>query len=103
MVNISFAGDIANGEKLAETCASCHGDRGAEPISNNPIIAGQHEDYLLKTIYMNLLLPNQNIYNCSKLLDLIALLVLFFFLPIRFLHRKFAYEVFQQIVLFSIK
>ncbi len=44
------AGDPAVGEALAAPCAACHGPGGAEPIANNPIIAGQHEDYLLRSM-----------------------------------------------------
>lgn len=34
-------------EQKLQTCASCHGKNGAEPIAPNyPIIAGQHASYL---------------------------------------------------------
>ena len=42
-----LAGDPAAGEAAAGTCVACHGEAGAKPISNYPIIAGQHENYLL--------------------------------------------------------
>ena len=44
------AGDAASGEASASTCVSCHGELGASPIEGTPIIAGQHEDYLLITL-----------------------------------------------------
>ena len=46
----SFADNIKAGEKLSETCVACHGVNGAQPISNYPILAGQHKDYLYKTM-----------------------------------------------------
>lgn len=44
------AGDPERGAELAADCAACHGPTGAEPIAANPIIAGQHEDYLLRSL-----------------------------------------------------
>ena len=40
-------GDPQQGKAKSTICASCHGPTGAEPIGANPIIAGQHHDYLL--------------------------------------------------------
>lgn len=37
--------------KAAQVCAACHGADGAKPIApENPILAGQHYDYLVKTL-----------------------------------------------------
>lgn len=46
------AADRAAGAKLAESnCASCHGKDGKTPTDPSyPILAGQHSDYLLKTL-----------------------------------------------------
>lgn len=36
--------------KAAQACAGCHGQRGAAPIADYPIIAGQYESYLVHTL-----------------------------------------------------
>jgi cytochrome c553 len=37
--------------KAAEVCAACHGADGAKPIApENPILAGQYSDYLVKAL-----------------------------------------------------
>jgi len=37
--------------KAAQVCAACHGADGAKPVApENPILAGQHYDYLVKTL-----------------------------------------------------
>ncbi len=46
----TLAGDPVAGEALADTCVACHGNNGVEPISNYPIIGGQHESYLLSAL-----------------------------------------------------
>ena len=45
-------GNPANGKVTAEkVCAACHGADGAKPTApENPILAGQHEDYLAKAL-----------------------------------------------------
>jgi len=44
-------GDAAAGEKKAETCAACHGPGGGKPLTPDyPLLAGQHEDYLMHTL-----------------------------------------------------
>jgi len=45
-------GDVAAGEKKAnETgCAACHGPAGKEPQPTMPVLAGQYEDYLAKSL-----------------------------------------------------
>tara|TARA_B100002019_G_C21070315_1_gene498658 strand:+ start:104 stop:718 length:615 start_codon:yes stop_codon:yes gene_type:complete len=40
------AGDPKKGEQLAQTCTACHGATGAPSITQYPILAGQHPDYL---------------------------------------------------------
>lgn len=37
-------------EQTAQTCASCHGEKGVAQTENFPIIAGQYQDYLLHTL-----------------------------------------------------
>ncbi len=37
--------------KAAQVCAACHGPEGNKPTApENPILAGQHPDYLVKTL-----------------------------------------------------
>ena len=37
--------------KAAQVCAACHGADGAKPVApENPILAGQYEDYLVKAL-----------------------------------------------------
>lgn len=45
-------GNPENGKaKAAQVCAACHGADGAKPTApENPILAGQHEDYLAKAL-----------------------------------------------------
>jgi cytochrome c553 len=47
------AGDAAAGQKkAAEVCNACHGEGGGKPIMPDyPIIAGQHEDYIVATLH----------------------------------------------------
>lgn len=46
------AGNPEAGRKKAEAvCAACHGADGAKPTApENPILAGQHYDYLVKAL-----------------------------------------------------
>lgn len=38
-------------EKAAQICAACHGADGAKPIApDQPILAGQYPDYLIKAL-----------------------------------------------------
>ena len=38
-------------EKAAQVCAACHGADGAKPVApENPILAGQYPDYLVKAL-----------------------------------------------------
>ena len=37
--------------KAAQVCAACHGADGAKPVApENPLLAGQHYDYLVKAL-----------------------------------------------------
>lgn len=46
------AGNAAAGKsKAAQVCAACHGAEGNKPAApENPILAGQHQDYLVKAL-----------------------------------------------------
>jgi cytochrome c553 len=46
------AGNAAAGkEKASQVCAGCHGPAGAKPTApENPILAGQHYDYLVRAL-----------------------------------------------------
>ena len=46
----AFAGDPAAGQKKSQTCAACHGADGNGTIADNPRLAGQHYDYLLRAL-----------------------------------------------------
>jgi cytochrome c553 len=50
--NAWAAGNPANGKAIAEkVCAACHGADGAKPAApENPILAGQYKDYLVKAL-----------------------------------------------------
>lgn len=44
-------GDAAKGAAKAETCnKACHGEGGAKPIPDHPVLAGQHYDYLVAAL-----------------------------------------------------
>ena len=47
---ISNHGDVAKGEKLAEACLACHQDNDPTSGSSNPILAGQHANFLEKAM-----------------------------------------------------
>jgi cytochrome c553 len=46
------AADIEKGKaKAAQVCAACHGPDGSKPVApENPILAGQYYDYLVKAL-----------------------------------------------------
>jgi len=46
----AFAGDPVAGQKKSQTCAACHGPDGNSAAPDFPKIAGQHHDYLVKTL-----------------------------------------------------
>ena len=43
-------GDASAGSSKAAVCAACHGDGGKAPQPTMPILAGQYEDYLIRTL-----------------------------------------------------
>jgi len=49
---VQAKGNPANGKtKAAAVCAACHGADGNKPVApENPVLAGQHYDYLVKTL-----------------------------------------------------
>ena len=49
---IEARGNAENGKaKAAQICAACHGADGAKPVApENPILAGQYGDYLVKAL-----------------------------------------------------
>ncbi|MFZ4858165.1 MAG: c-type cytochrome [Desulfuromonadaceae bacterium] len=49
-VSPALAGLPDDGERMAQTCASCHGTQGASPSSHIPVIGGQNAAYLAKTM-----------------------------------------------------
>jgi cytochrome c553 len=42
--------DIAKGQATAQVCSACHAIDGSRGISANPILQGQHADYLVKQL-----------------------------------------------------
>jgi cytochrome c553 len=46
------AGNAEQGKaKAAQVCAACHGPDGAKPVApENPVLAGQYPDYLVKSL-----------------------------------------------------
>lgn len=50
--NAWAAGNAANGKAIAEkVCAACHGADGSKPAApENPVLAGQYRDYLVKAL-----------------------------------------------------
>ena len=55
---IAFAGDAEKGKAIAEKgvtggipCQTCHGLDGSKPVApENPILAGQYEDYIVRAL-----------------------------------------------------
>ena len=44
-------GDAAKGQEIAgKVCAACHGPDGNSPLADNPSIAGQHPEYIVKQL-----------------------------------------------------
>jgi cytochrome c553 len=46
----AFKPDMARAQKLAETCTACHAADGSRGAPANPILQGQHADYLFKQL-----------------------------------------------------
>jgi cytochrome c553 len=51
-LSAAAAGNAMNGKAIAEkVCAACHGADGAKPVApENPILAGQYGDYIVKAL-----------------------------------------------------
>lgn len=45
-----FKPDLARGQQLAATCAACHTADGSRGAPANPIIQGQHAEYIVKQL-----------------------------------------------------
>lgn len=44
-------GDVVKGESIAgQVCVACHGTDGNSPLPMNPVLAGQHPEYLYKQL-----------------------------------------------------
>lgn len=48
--NIALAGDAATGKEKSAMCAACHGADGNGTDPQYPKLAGQHADYLAKSM-----------------------------------------------------
>jgi cytochrome c553 len=46
----AFRADPARGQKIAETCMACHSIDGSRGAPANPILQGQHPEYLVKQL-----------------------------------------------------
>jgi cytochrome c553 len=46
----AFAGNAAAGKEKAKACAACHGADGNSATADFPRLAGQHTDYLVKSL-----------------------------------------------------
>jgi len=49
--NACLAGDPDAGREKSAVCAACHGADGNSTIPANPILAGQHRDYLEQVLH----------------------------------------------------
>ena len=47
---LALAGDPVRGQEKSLSCQACHGSDGNSPVPMFPIIAGQHQDYLLHSM-----------------------------------------------------
>lgn len=45
-----FKADLAKGQQLAASCGACHTQDGSRGIPANPILQGQHAEYLVKQL-----------------------------------------------------
>jgi cytochrome c553 len=45
-----YAANPAAGKEKSKVCAACHGETGATPIQDNPKLAGQYYDYLVRAL-----------------------------------------------------
>ena len=63
-----LAGIPGDGERMAQTCTGCHGNRGASPSSHIPVIGGQNAAYLAKSMkeYREEIRPGGVMVNLAK-------------------------------------
>tara|TARA_Y100000817_G_C16732114_1_gene488472 strand:+ start:257 stop:583 length:327 start_codon:yes stop_codon:yes gene_type:complete len=47
---ITIGGDYNSGKEKSEICAACHGIDGISQIKTYPILAGQHQNYLVHSL-----------------------------------------------------
>jgi len=47
----AHAGNLEAGKEKSRTCAACHGPDGNSATGDFPRLAGQHYDYLVKTLH----------------------------------------------------
>ncbi|MEJ2179090.1 MAG: cytochrome c [Gammaproteobacteria bacterium] len=50
MSQLAIAGDAAAGKAKSQACVSCHGMNGKSTNPNNPNLAGQKKNYLIKAM-----------------------------------------------------
>jgi len=48
--SVALAGDATAGKAKSEACVSCHGMGGKSTNPNNPNLAGQKKNYLIKSL-----------------------------------------------------
>lgn len=48
---VNAAGNAADGKNKSATCQACHGETGIATQGIYPNLAGQHQDYLSKTLH----------------------------------------------------
>jgi cytochrome c553 len=47
---VAFKPDLARGQQVAQTCQACHTSDGSRGAPANPILQGQHPEYLVKQL-----------------------------------------------------
>ena len=50
LTGVAHAANPEAGKEKSRTCAACHGPDGNSPAAEFPRLAGQHYDYLLKSL-----------------------------------------------------
>ena len=48
---VNAGGDATAGQEKSQVCAACHGADGNSPSPEFPILAGQHESYLVEALH----------------------------------------------------
>ena len=46
----AFKADVAKGQQLAAPCIACHTADGSRGLPANPILQGQHPEYIVKQL-----------------------------------------------------